>query len=353
MCKRVSFMMGKFIGNYFFVKPILLVVLPLFLISMITYHAYASTEEQQLSGIHFMQQINKNYGTEGDPLLLFSNSNLKGSHKGDLYIIYGKANIQGIITGDIYIYGAEVYLGENTLIWGDVKTFSSVVVRHPTTFIRGEIQPLIPSLHIFIQRTTGGALAEYTDTVPPLMVQMAKVFGHIILGILFLSIWKNTLEQGSIVLEYEWKNVIKKGSVVFLMQITLILIFVISVIGFPVAILVFMSTYIFVTIGHVSFAVWVGWKIETRLEVRWHTYIYFLVGSTVVHLINSIPIVGWVMSLIVVPIVGIGVLVQLFLNRWIYKRKYPIPFCRVPVEEAFHKKIVYDLITEGLKSGGD
>lgn len=312
-----------------------------------SYTIYAESLKE-FSGLYFMQQIYQTGETEGEPLLLFSNTNLEGRHTGNIVLINGEVKLDGYIEGNVYIYGAKVYLGPDVWITGDIKTFSAVVTSHPEGKVEGHIGPLIPSMKIFINESTGGIFREYEDTLPPFIVQMAKVFGQMILGLLFLSFWMNTLGQGSMVLSEQPVQVLKVGVTIFLMFVALILIFILSVIGIPIAILILFFGYILISIGQVSLAIFIGVWIEAKIQTQMHIYLYFLIGSAILELSKSIPVLGFLSSWLLIPVVSIGVLGQLVLNHWVYRIRFQVPFRKAPVEKTYRQRELYRMITEGL-----
>jgi hypothetical protein len=308
-------------------------------------------KEESLTGLQFMKLIYQEGMTKGDPLILFSDAQFTGSHNGNIVIIKGKAKIEGEIKGNIYIYGADVYISKKAVITGAIKTISSKIAKHREATIKGNLEPLISTLYIFKKQWTERIFSHYTDIIPPIIIQMARVSTRMIVGLLLLSLSGDFIQKQCVLLYQQTKEVLYSGVMLYLMNIALILVFVVSVIGFPIALLIIFTLWGITVIGETVLAVMIGRWLEKTIGIQWHIYLYFLVGSSVLQMIYSVPLLGELFTFIVSPLVAVGLFAQFLLEQWVFGHHFS--YENHTEGGRFSKTAIYEIITKDLSKKGD
>lgn len=322
---------------------------------MFTAASYAVTvynEESQFSGLQFMKQIELQEKTKGDTLLLFSDIHISGTHSGNMYVIEGEISIDGIVNGDIYIYGGKIYIGETGIVNGKIRTLSSNVVYHQKAQVNGSIEPLMATLRIFIKQWDETLFYHYTDGIPYFIIQLARAVLQVIISLLFLSLSGRTVLLQGIVLINQTKDVLYLGTVIYLMGIALILLFTLSLVGFPFALLLIIVGLLFASLGITALSVVIGEWILERMAISQDVYIKFWIGIGILELIKNIPVVGGMSRVLIIPLLSLGMFAQVILNKLL---NVPIAFIEETYENKFnpyYQAKLYETITRDLNRRG-
>ncbi|NLK21860.1 MAG: polymer-forming cytoskeletal protein [Epulopiscium sp.] len=329
-------------------------ILFLLITASIVYGSVLDDEEEQLSGLQFMKQIVQQKRTKGESLLLFSNVHIRGEHTGSLYIVNGKIKIDGEVHGNIYAYGAEVYIRENAIITGDIKTISSKTAYHQDANIKGFVGPMFNTLNIFKKQWNKALFLHYTDDIPPFILNLIKIVLQMLVSLLFLSLFRGTVLLEGFFLVRQSKEVLYRGLVIYLMGIALILIFTLSIVGFPFAILLMLIIWIFSSLGEAALAVTIGdWILDMIFKKgKKDIYIEFWVGLSLVQLIKNAPILGWVGSKFLIPLISLGMLSQVLINKLLNATYISTKDDNKYRASSYRQSELYNIITKGVKGKG-
>lgn len=325
------------------------------IIVMVTYTSYASTVNNEIgsfSGLQLMKQIEQEGQTKGEPLLLFSNIHISGIHFGNIYLFEGETKIDGIIDGSIYVYRGYLYIGEKGIVKGDIKTLSTNVVYHQNAQIEGSIEPMIPTLNIFRQQWEEALFSHYTDDVPFFILELAKIVGKIVISLLFLSFFKRTIIlQGNLLIN-QTKDVLYRGFVVYLMGIALILIFTLSLVGFPFALFLLLISWIISGFGETALALLIGEWVIKRVYIQEDIYIKFWMGIISLQLMEKIPVLGECINIIFIPVLSLGMFVQILANKLLGVTYAFIEDGYTNDLNPYNQEKLYEVITKNLKGKG-
>lgn len=322
---------------------------------MLTVASYAVTvynEENKFSGLQFMKQIELQGKTKGDALLLFSNLHILGTHTGNMYMFEGEIKIDGIINGNIYVYGGDVYIGESGVVNGKIRTISSNVVYHQNSQIGGSIEPIMATLRIFIKQWDETLFSHYTDDIPLFILELARVVLQIIISLLFLSLFSRTVILQENALMNQTKDVLYRGTVVYLMGIALALLFTLSLVGFPFALLLILIDLVLSSLGVTVLAVIIGKWILQRMDIPKDMYIEFWLGIGMLELAKSIPVFRETVSMVIIPVLSLGMFVQVIINKLL---NIPSAFIEESYENnvnPYHQARLYEVITKNLNGKG-
>ncbi|OUQ58704.1 hypothetical protein B5E58_05840 [Tyzzerella sp. An114] len=171
---------------------------------------------------------------------------------------------------------------------------------------------------------------------------------QVVIGLILLFIFKNKAEQGTMIIIKKPVKVIGFGNVIYILALALFFLFTISVVGIPVALIIGTIIYIISFIGSVPLAIFFGYNICQALNVSGYTYIYYMMGSFFMVLCKSIYAVGGAFTFYIFPVLSIGIVAIMILNRFIFKMSYKIEFPTKRDNERFDRKKIKDIITKGL-----
>ena len=91
--------------------------------------------------------------------------------------------------------------------------------------------------------------------IPLIALVFASGIFKVVIGLILLFIFKNTAEQGTMIMIKKPIKVIAIGNVVYILGLILFFIFTVSVIGLPVAIIIGILGYIISFLGGISLAI--------------------------------------------------------------------------------------------------
>lgn len=274
-----------------------------------------NSESKSLRGLYFMKQIEQTEKTKGDPLFLFSNVHISSIHFGDLFLYKGKIIIKGEIEGNVYAYGADIYIGEEAIIKGNVKTISSRVSCHHNSKVTGSIGPVLNTLNIFKKQWDEALFFYYTDNIPTYIMDLIKAVIQMVISLLFLSLFKKTvIIQGKIIVN-QTKDVLHRGLVIYLMLFALVLVFTLSLVAFPIAIILIITGQLFTQFGKTVLALVIGEFLINKINDKSDIYIKFWIGILLIQLIKLVPLLDWCGNLLILPFLSLGMFSQMLINK--------------------------------------
>lgn len=178
--------------------------------------------------------------------------------------------------------------------------------------------------------------------------RFVRIIFEFILGIIVVSVAKYFVHQGASVVCNDIKKAFLSGVLAYTLIVVILILFFVSFVGFPIAILILTCTYITVIIFKVGLETYIGYKIEQKLKCNWQIYLNYLVGTIVIETFGFIPYVGQFILFCLVPIMSFGILIVLFLNKYIYKNYYKVSYRDKPAEKKYDRDKINDIIKKGI-----
>ena len=119
--------------------------------------------------------------------------------------------------------------------------------------------------------------------------------------------------------------VITSGLILYGVFISLMLVFILSVIGFLVSILVFFIMSFFIFIGIAALSVMLGNFFADKCNKIMYIYQSALVGAIIIEIFKYIPYIDWMYQYLILPVFALGAVAVGFSNGYLKKRFYPLP----------------------------
>ena len=136
---------------------------------------------------------------------------------------------------------------------------------------------------------------------------------QIMMGFLILALFGNTIEQGTALLLEKSNAVLKTGGILYAMIFAVTSMFIYSVVGLPIGGIFVIVFHIFVMLGKIPIAVFLGYSLLEQFHIKAETYLYYFVGSFIMLLFESVYMIGSAFLFFIFPIVALGVDMLLFL----------------------------------------
>lgn len=308
----------------------------------------------------------------GDLFVAGGSINLNGAVTQDLRLAGGQVNIDGTIGRNATIAGGNVNIGDNAIIQGSVLSFAGNQIYQGRvdgdiiTFsgnlllsdqVQGNIDAMVESLRVNPSALIGGYLT-YNDNASAQIDDSATIGGEVstrhietpkgpseeefaqagaaigfgftlvtyisalILGLLLHRLFPVYMKQSAAgIISSPFKH-LGVGLVTIILMPVLAIIFMITIFGFPIGLLTFVSFFIILYLAKFYSATAVGQLIAKRVNPGLGKFWQFFIGLTVVYLVFLIPVIGGLTKLFV-TLFGVGALVvhELALYRSLRDKK--------------------------------
>ena len=321
---------------------------------------YAADEERdhdELPSVFVYESHISQTDTTGGLLFFISTGKLSNRHNGYIISFFSTIEVQGNFTGDIYAFFSDVRINSQVEYQGAVNIVSSglIVEKGPGT---GQID--IRGMGIFdwfSKSADTDAYWIYSNTVPWVVFQILLAIISVIIAMLLFLMKKSFMFQGSILLEKEPVHVIRNGIVVYSILIGFIILFALSVILIPLSLVLLMLIGFLIILGEVSLSLFLGYVLtyslsrpepedrEGKAMVKgFPPFVYLLIGVCIIETVKIIPVIGWVMGYVLLPVVTIGLGATAILNGFVFKVFYDVPYANDPLQKVFQKDKIRDMI---------
>lgn len=165
------------------------------------------------------------------------------------------------------------------------------------------------------------------------------------IGFLALYLFRSVWEQGTMILLKKGNTVLKTGITLYIMIVAVIAIFIYSIVGLPIGGIMILLTHIAVSFGRIPIMIFLGYLLLQQFCIKGEIYLYYMIGSFVMLLFESVSIIGGAFLFFVFPVFALGLDMLLFLYYFVYQ-------CRLPVEfeqkHKFDRKKMRDIIKKDL-----
>lgn len=206
------------------------------------------------------------------------------------------------------------------------------------------------------EKTKGDFLllfSSYKNHIPDFVLEMIKIIIQMIVSLLFLSLFRKTVILEGNLLINQTKDVLYRGFVIYLMGIALILIFTLSLVGFPFALFLLLISWIFSGLGEAALSVIVGeWMVE-KMQSEGDIYIKFWLGLSMLQLLKNIPLLGAIGRIFMIPFLSLGMFAQVLLNEFLHISPIFIHEEYENERSSYGQERLYEIITKDLTKKGE
>lgn len=147
---------------------------------------------------------------------------------------------------------------------------------------------------------------------------------QIAVGFLILFLFRNTWEQGAMILLKKSGEVLKTGICLYIMLFLVIVIFIYSVVGLPIGAILLLLRYIAVVFGRIPIAIFLGYLLLQQFQIKGETYLYYIIGSFVMLLFENVYLIGSAFLFFVFPVMALGVDMLLIMYYFVYKCSFTV-----------------------------
>ena len=256
--------------------------------------------------------------------------------EGDIALFGSNLTIDGSVQGDIVVFGGQVELTSNAVVDGNIATFGGQVSQAPGAEISGELTnnqvpdfgqppdvPAVPDVPNVPNVPDVPSPNIEVNSNPILSFMWAVLQAFIIAGIaMLLSLFlQPQLERAGDVIARQPISAGAFGLLTVIVAPFALVIMSITIILFPVAVVVALANALAWLFGVIALGQEIGNRFTAAINQTWAPVLTIGFGTLflmlIVNLMNLIPCVGWIPSFLV-TLVGIGAA----LTTW-FGTRYP------------------------------
>lgn len=304
-------------------KELILILFVLFFSVRAVYGS--NTGSIHINKVNFGDKFVFSKSTLGSSFFLMSKLSLNSSHKGNIILFKSAATINGRIEGNIYSFFSDVSVSEDAEISGEIYTLSSIVTVTDNKNIK--TKPFILFEGLFFEKIAKDeGLVIYKDQLPVVVIFIIIGVFRECICLIILGLKKGFFHQGSMVILYDPVDTLRFGLISYFALTGIILIFLLSIVGFAISIIVCLLGFILILFGQASLNMTLGDFITNQLNIRAKDYQNALIGGLIIEIISFLPLIGIMFSYIFMPILCLGILSTNIINGLIRKRYYETPY---------------------------
>lgn len=214
----------------------------------------------------------------------------------DLDVAGTKINADVEVGRDAKIDADYIVFGENSKIGNNLNVYKEALKEDLTIDVGGEIT--------FLEREQ----IEYVNPIKKMILHIAMIvlfgmFTSLVIGLILIKVYSSkVINELNKDIKTRFFSNFGKGLVVFLLSTLAILGLMITVIGIKISIFVAVLLSAAIFIGNVIAPIFIGWLILGLSKKKEHSaYAALLLGTVIYVLISTIPFIGFVMKMIMIP----------------------------------------------------
>ncbi len=239
----------------------------------------------------------------GDLVVFGGRAEVQGILQGDLVSLGGETVVQGQITGDLISVGGSINLLEGSRISGNIVRVGGTLSGERQVHLGGEFRTF---------NITGPFRLGFPFFhVPPAISAWGSVFTffyRLLFTLLITFLFAANVRGTAATMKEEWGLSILIGFLAFILLLPVVIFFLITILGIPLALLILVGYYLAVLLGQVSLYYLLGqWLMEKmgRSEQKiMGTAVLGLLGIFLLQLIiRVIPFIGGPFHLVIMALI--------------------------------------------------
>ncbi len=256
----------------------------------------------------------------GNLLILGGNSTLEQDSRlnGNLSVIGGNTDANGEMDGNIWIVGGNVDLGPKALVRGAATVDGGNLSRAPGAQITGGVT----TSRAFESSVFQGPVVVPALTITPRMIVgwlLARSLLLALLALVVVLIWSPAVERTAHAVVEQPVGAGLLGLAVMVLTPVVLVVFAITLIGIPVAIVLAVAAMVALVFGWIALGLMVGQRLDDALKLKLAPALRAAVGTfvlvVVIGALDWIPVVGWLLTAVVSALALGGVVLTRFGSR--------------------------------------
>ena len=233
----------------------------------------------------------------GDAVVIFGDQQIDGDVFGSVVTIFGDVEVKGNITEDLVSVFGKVIVRDGAQVRGEVVSVLGDVERQGKNNISGEIVSVGPG-NISTRFINDIPIRNYGFHYPRFNFPFGKFIISMVLTLLLIHFFQPYLENTYRVLQDDPVRIGAIGLVAFLVVSLSAIIFAITILGIPAAIILGIALQLATLFGKVSIYLLIGERIDDNVDWELNEYSKGIAGAFIIWLVSLVPLGGLVEMLI-------------------------------------------------------
>jgi hypothetical protein len=288
-------------------KRLAIFVVGLWLISGVL---YANSNYKMLKNL----SVTADQTHEGSVISWGGTLNVHGNLNGSIILIGGRLELSGQVEEDVIGVAADIHIGENALIKGDLLVIGGTLIHPNKSTVKGEYVNLKFDLKKI--ETTLIPLLSDSQTIP--FLTPIKIILWLIIALIVFAVVPERVIKAEGIFN---RHIVKTGVIGILSLLTflfLLFMFIIMsfvIIGLPLLVALLILYFIVCVFGRTVMFYFIGIKFSQRFNLkRIAPALFIVMGVIFIALVRFIPVLGPIL-LLILPIFDAGIAVSFLLRR--------------------------------------
>ncbi|ADL08692.1 polymer-forming cytoskeletal protein [Thermosediminibacter oceani] len=235
---------------------------------------------------------------DGDAVAIMGSVIVNGKVSGDAVAVMGDVVVNGTVEGDATAVGGRVVIDKNGRVLGKTNQVGIAggigeMMRNPG--MRGFYWNPGIMVRPFRPRTT--------------VFNFVRFLGTLALGALAIALFPNSVRTAAQAVDKDTGNKLLKGFLIMLLTPVVALLLVFTLIGIPLIPAVIILVVAAGFFGYLAISVFLGRKLNVHLRINTNLFTEYLLGALALWLVQLVPYVGGIVSLVVF-ILSLGITLE-------------------------------------------
>ena len=230
----------------------------------------------------------------------------KGNLAESVVAIGGSVAIAGEVINDVIAVGGSVILKPSARVHGNAVSVGGVVKREPGSKVAGNTTEVNMPQNLGMMMNTGAQMGPQVMFFATALASLLAFLGVLALGVIVCVLFPKRVGWTSVAIERHPWQTLGWGLLWWVLLLPMTLLMVVSVIGIPIVVILWLVYGLAVVLGYISITQLIGKKLLSAFK-RYNQPIVTEViwGVVLMALINLIPVLGQLITCIVCTM-GLG-----------------------------------------------
>ncbi|MDR2648959.1 MAG: hypothetical protein LBB94_04480 [Clostridiales bacterium] len=169
------------------------------------------------------------------------------------------------------------------------------------------------------------ALVSY-HRIPGWITTAAAILFRLAVCLLALRLKPGIIKQGGGFVLYKPLELIGNGLLGYCAFMSLILAFIVSIFGIPLAFALLAIVWFMTLLGETALALAAGYLLVDSAGQKSNTFTYMSAGALLIELLRCLPVLGYAVGMFLMPVICIGVVITLVYEGYLKKNYWELPF---------------------------
>ena len=166
----------------------------------------------------------------------------------------------------------------------------------------------------------------FFHNIPGWITTAATALFRIAVCLLVLKLKSETVKQGGGFILYKPLKVIGNGLLSYCAFMALILVFINSILGIPLALAILAIMWLMTLLGETVLALAGGYLLLDSINRPSNNFTYLAAGVLLIEFLRCLPILGYAVGMFLLPVICMGMISTLVYEGYLKKNYWELPF---------------------------